>query len=89
MMYLLLFLALGIGIAYVLYRYFPGTVERWFYRIQAARKTVFTLGFLATMLILLISGVIFLQALGLAMVVFVGWYVFIVEPQNLLSEVIP
>lgn len=66
-MILIMYLAVAVGAAYGLYRYFPNATRRWFYRIQAARKTIFTLFYLATTLVLLLSGVSYLIFAGIIM----------------------
>jgi len=86
MMYTFLLIAVGIALAYVLYRFFPGAVERWFYRIQAARKTVFSLVYLMTTAALLVSGVFMLQLLGVAFVVLAVWFIVIEDPGSILPE---
>jgi len=85
MIYLLLFLALGGGIAYGLYRVAPETTRRWFYRVQAARSLVFSAVYVMTTLVLLISGVVMLQFIGLAFVVLAGLTVVYESPQDAIT----
>jgi len=85
MIFLLLFIVLGSGIAYGLYRFFPEATKRWFYRIQAARSLVFTLGFVMTTLVLLISGVPTLQFVGLVFVVLGALEVIFESPTDALT----
>ena len=68
-MIVLIYLAIAAGIAVGLARYFPNATKRWFYRIQAARKTIFALVFASTTVVFLLSGVGTLMLIGGTMAV--------------------
>ncbi len=87
-MIVLVYLAVAVGVAFGLYRYFPDATRRWFYRIQAARKTLFALLFVSTMLVFLMSGVLMLQLLGGAMAVLAVLQVLFEDPFGV-NEVLP
>lgn len=81
-MMLLVYLGVAAGIAYVLHRYFPAATKRWFYRIQAARKTIFTIAFVSTMLAFLLSGVTTLVFIGGGMAILAFVQIFILEDEH-------
>ena len=79
-MIVVFYLLVAVGVAYVLARYFPSATKRWFRRIQAARKTVFSALFVATTLVLLISGVSSLVLIGLGMAVLAALQLILEDP---------
>lgn len=84
MIMLILYLGLAIAVGYGTYWLFPNATRRWFYRIQAARKTVFSLLYLMTMVTLFISGVAYLVLIAIAMGVIAFWTIVFERPQEAL-----
>lgn len=79
-MIVVLYLLVAVGVAYALARYFPSATKRWFRRIQAARKTVFSALFAVTTLVFLISGVSYLVLIGIGMAVLATLQVLFEDP---------
>lgn len=82
----ILLILLALAIAYATWSLFPDEVRRWFRRMKAARKTIFGIVAIIVALAFIGSGYLPLMLVGFAMFVYIGWYYFIENPDEMIRS---
>jgi len=75
-----IFIAIGVGIGYLVYRYRPGTAETIYRWYQRSKRTVLAVLALLGALIAISSGTLSGLIVGIGAFVLLTWFVLIEEP---------